>query len=155
MGVVWSSVQAGKRSSIVSLVSRKSWIEIFSFGVVRSRVCAYQTSYSSFWVGKRLVVSRNFFETKSTHCHLVPWHFPKIIFIFLYFLVVYDFLFFILNRRNCKLCFCSSILFVFWTEPWGTPVHRRASGLCSWTTAFCSFHIANRKCNKSWSVKPK
>ena len=27
--------------------------------------------------------------------------------------------------------------------------HRRASGLCSWTTAFRSFHITNRKCHKS------
>ena len=33
--------------------------------------------------------------------------------------------------------------------------HRCASGLCSWSTAFCSFHITNCKCHKSWSVKPK
>ena len=28
-------------------------------------------------------------------------------------------------------------------------------GLCSWSATFCPFHITNRKCHKSWSVKPK
>ena len=53
---------------------------------------------------------------------------------------------------NRPLILCEN-WFVFLTFHHHT--HRRASGLCSWTTAFCSFHIANHKCNKSWSVKPK
>ena len=110
---------SGWQAAVASLVSRESWIEIFWFGVVRSRVCAYQINHSQF-LGRQAAVSligrfEEFLETKSTHCHLVPWHFQKkklfSYFCIFWLFMIFYFLFFILNRRNCKLCFCSSILF--------------------------------------------